>query len=369
MSYYIIFAVLVAALLLAFGVPAITRMVKVPRPLRIRTLPPDELSEEASVFFGLMDQKAEELRFHPVFDFTLPGFGVDNENRQYYRPDLATAFTASIHRSGGRTIRALEFTTPFLDGVEVSTTNAPVSMVFDVPPWHVVKRLPGLSDPASLLAAHERQLEERRRQGVQVREYDESALGSEIEKSLARQMSHQVERGLFREDEESDLYVATPWVALRGIANFVNPFADEFTLFRFATGFGLGLILFLGATLLVEPLGLEPIVRDLLGDRPLRQSQIDFILYCPAFILGGLAIGFAFKDKGFLWGFLLSLPAILLLPARVASPIFYSLIAAQSGKVANAIRQSGESGPGRGALSTSLLILVVLIVLGYMYIK
>jgi len=365
MTMYLVFAAIVVAVLVIFGIPAITRQVKIPRVLRWVELEDAELTEAAVHLFADTDAAAQELGFRPLENFTVPGLARGNENRLYLNPEEATSMIATVLAAGKERSRMLEFSTGFEDGVELCTSNAQVSGLFEQPDWHQIRQLPALTDLKRLHQAHRRRVSERLAQGASPRPVPENRLLDEMLRSQARQIEHQVEQGLFRLDEEAGMFVATPWIALRGILNFLNPLADNFTLSRFALGFGLGLALALAAILLAQPLGWPEFLRQVFPNA--TAGQITFLLYCPGFVLAGLVVGWQFREKGFLWGFLISLPGLILLPAAVSQPIFYSIIAAWSGQTANRFRQARDSGLSSTQAFTGLIVLAVLVVVGYYY--
>jgi len=367
MSSYLIFAAAVVILLVVIGIPAITRLVKIPCALRWQELAEADLSPAAAELFKETDAAALALHFHPVKNFTVPGLAQTNQNRLYFNPEAATVLVATVLAQGGKNSRVLEFNTEFQDGVAAATSNAQVTGLFAKPDWHQVRQFPGLLDLARLQAAHQQRVQERLSQGIGPRQLNEDQLLDQMIQSQIRQMEYQVEKGLLRLDEAQGMYRATYRIALRGIANFLNPLADNFTFRRFALGFGLGVALAAAAVLLAKPLGLEQALRQLFPSS--STSQIKFLLYCPGFVLAGLAMGWQFREKGFLWGFLVSLPALILLPAGVTQPIFYSIVAAQAGQAANRLAESGQSGGGQPRLSTALLILAVLIGAGFYYVS
>ena len=365
MSYYLIFAAVALVLLIGIGIPAITRQVKIPRALSWQELGEADLSETAAGMFKEMEGAAGALEFQPVRNFTVPGLARGNQNRLYFSRREATALVVTVLAEGRKSSRLLEFVAEFEDGVELCTSNAPFSGLFEQPDWHQVRNLPRLRDLNSLHEAHQQRVKERLSQGHAVRQLRPEQLLDQMVRSQTRQMEHQVEKGLLRPDAKGDTYVATYRIALRALANFLNPLGGGFSLGRLALGFGAGMALALAAVLLARPLGLEEFLRQLLPSA--KSSQITFLLYCPGFVLAGLVAGWQFREKGFLWGFLISLPAVILLPSRVTQPVFYCIVAAQAGLTASRLREARESGSGRTQTNTALIILVILIAVGFYY--
>jgi len=364
MIYYLVFGVSVVAVLLAVGIPAVTRLVKIPGRVRLRPVDENEISEDTLSYFKTTDSAVSEPGFQHVVDFIFPGHAAKNENRLYYRPSDGTTLVISVQRSGARSERLFEFVTSFEDGTEVTTTNAPVSLVFEEPPWQEIKRMPGSTRIERVFDFHKKRVEKKQ---ASVHYPDEDRLLEEISQSQEKLFRYQVETGLFREDEETGMYVATSKVALRTVANILNPFTEEFTPPRFAAGFGGALALFSGAVFLLQKMGVQQAMSDAYG-----AEQGTYLSFSPAFVLAGLVAGLAFTRKGFMWGFLISLPSILLallFQPTLSHPIFYSLISAQSGKVANVITASSRQESARPATSTALLVLFALLVLGFYYLN
>lgn len=136
----------------------------------------------------------------------------------------------------------------------------------------------------------------------------------------------------------SGLYRATPKIAFRGVKAFVNPFADDFSLARFLLGVGGALVLAGAWPALAENFELENLLRSSLGFLPDKFFQP--ALFGPGFILSGLFIGWQFPQKGFLRGFLSSLPALFLMPEKIPHPLYFSLLSAFAGSIANRLNRS-----------------------------
>jgi hypothetical protein len=93
-----------------------------------------------------------------------------------------------------------------------------------------------------------------------------------------------------------------------------------------------------------------------------------FLLYAPGFVLAGLAMGFQFPGKGFMWGFIVSLPAILLIPEIVAFPLWFSIVSGQSGLLANSMLEARLPDAGaKSRLIRNFFILAMLLFAGYWF--
>jgi len=203
--------------------------------------------------------------------------------------------------------------------------------------------------------------------GVGPKTVVESELMEEIRKSQLRQMEYQVSKGILRKDEAAGVYRATPRIALRGIQAFINPFADDFTWLRLGLGIAGGVAIAIAWSLLSERTGLEKILGGYLAG--VSPDKLQFLALAPAFILSGLFVGWQFPQKGFLWAFIISLPALYFMPAGTPYPIYFSLLAAQAGNIANRALSFIKSRQGGGRLVSALLVLAALAAAYYIYVK
>ena len=139
-----------------------------------------------------------------------------------------------------------------------------------------------------------------------------------------RWTEHQLERRTLRLGETGQWLHATVRTALRGIRNFINPFADNFTLARFLISIVLGFgVPCLGLVALAGPLA--PSITYVSVETGLDASLIESISLGLMLTVTGAVVGGLFTAKSFIWTFLLAyVPLRLLGPAGLA-PLWLSL--------------------------------------------
>jgi len=188
--------------------------------------------------------------------------------------------------------------TRFADGTRLSTKNSEFSSVFAPFPNRVTQTFPGVTDPAALKSYHDRKSEILRDRVPEFRPLT-SAI-ADLEDYHQRFCEHQVSQKLLSLDAENGRYRDTYRTALRGIANFLNPMADNFTLARFCLGalFGAGLPL-----LAVRQQG--KIMLWLAAWIPNQATLAHAFLLPAACTLAGIAVGAIFTRKSFIWAILL----------------------------------------------------------------
>jgi len=366
-SSYIICIVIFVAILLIFGIPRILSRVSLPGDFAWTELDELRLSPGAQSLFKKADQIASQLFFMPVKIFTVPGMPQKNEHKLYYNDAEAAGLLVTVMHTPQRVVAVLEFATRFEDGTELDTGNAPVSGLFVEPPWKDVARFPGQADLNKLYGSHRARVEQKKATGIAPRYARPESLMDEIRQAQVRQMDYQVEKGILKKDEKANVYRATPKIAFKGVSKFINPFADDFTLKKFLVGAALGLALTCLWVFLVDYLGLEAKIREIFP--AYSASQITFLAFCPGFILAGLALGWQFPQKGFLWGFIISIPGIFLLPASAADPLVYSLLSAMAGYSANKLHGPEPMSQKLARLVGALVFLGILIIAYFLRVK
>jgi hypothetical protein len=118
---------------------------------------------------------------------------------------------------------------------------------------------------------------------------------------------YQQSKRLLRLDAQVQRYRATQWAGLRGIRNFLNPLADNFTMSRFVAGLLLGSAVPLLVTLRSGVLTEWLVQRTHWATAPANLGML--IL---AYVAAGAAVGSLFRQKSFIWSLLLGY-----LPARL----------------------------------------------------
>jgi len=366
-SSYIIYIVIFVAILLIFGIPRILSKVTLPGDFSWAEIDELRLTKPAQALFQKVDQLAMQLFYQPVKIFTIPGLPQLNENKLYYNENEATGLLVTAMQSQQRVVAVLEFATRFEDGTELDTGNAPVSGLFAEPPWRTVQRFPGVTDLNKLHEAHRRRVEEMKSRGIAPRFARAENLMEEIRQSQVRQMDYQVEKGILRKDEQANLYRATPKIAFKGVSKFINPFADDFTVKKFAVGVVAGLALPLLWGFAVGYFDVMALIGNFFVGSSSR--QIEFLALAPGFVLAGLVMGWQFPQKGFLWGFIISIPGIFLLPVSAKDPLVYSLVAAMAGYSANKLHGPEPWNQKIARLVGALVFLGFLIVAYFMRVK
>src|SRR5262249_12858158 len=137
----------------------------------------------------------------------------------------------------------VEIVTRFGDGSTLSTKNTQLSSVFATLPNRLVQKFTSIKDPVELKRRHDLKAATLQDRSPLFR--PASLFFQDMNDYHQRFCEYQVSKKLLRFDNVADLYRATAWTALRGISNFFNPLADNFTLKRFLLGitFGAGVLL------------------------------------------------------------------------------------------------------------------------------
>jgi hypothetical protein len=194
----------------------------------------------------------------------------------------------------------LEWTTEFHDGTTLMTRNVELSSPFDRMPHQIVDDWIGQRDPLALKArhvAHVAKLLDRHPRHPHGRD-----LLAEFRDFHERWCAFQESRGLLV-PAAAGRHHASVKTALRGVAFFLNPLADNFTLGRFAAAVGIGLGLPLLVTWWIDPsalwrpAGLPPLPMAL----PFARLPALALAYAAA----GAVVGYLFTGKAFIWAALL----------------------------------------------------------------
>ena len=333
---YAVYLVILVVMLFVFGIPRIRSKVSLPATFQWTDIPEGTISGTARELFNSTDEMARSLFFTPIRTFTVVGYSIPTEIRLYYNANDATGLLVSIFHAPKNPVTVFEFTTRFVDDSEVDTSNSPLSGVFVKPDWVISEKFPAIRDLSPLYEKHRVRVEARKALGIERRFQELGKLMDEIKRSQERQMQFQAEKGGMKLDPQAGVYRAGNKMALAGIKNFLNPFADDFTTQRFVVGLALSLGVATAATALAKWYDLERLLRGALPG--FSDGTIAFLASCPGVILAGLAIGWQFPRKGFLWGFIISVPVVFIMPCLSAEPLFYSLLCAISAHTANRLR-------------------------------
>lgn len=308
--------VVVLALALVVGVPAIRLGIWLPRDLEFEVFSDDRLTEAQRAHFTRLDAAASTLAYFPRVTFSVVNMQGPTLSRVYlcdHDPAILAGHClrgASViderHVSGQN---YLEWITRYEDGTTLTTLNAEIAQVLDRMPHEVKQKCLGVRDPAALKALHDRRAEALAPR-VYRSPHGRDMLG-EYRVHHLRFCDYQVSRGLLTPVENGRHHV-TVKTALRGVANFFNPLADNFTLSRLAAAVVIGVGLpMLGIWITGPEAGVRSAdLPALLNTVYARWSGLAF-----AYALGGAAIGWLFSSKQFVWAVLLGYLPLRLLDA------------------------------------------------------
>jgi hypothetical protein len=232
----------------------------------------------------------------------------------------------------------LEVVSRFADGTLLSTRNAEVDDVLDRLPTHIVEDFRGERDPARLKEYHDR-----RARTLEMRGRLHLAPGDlfdNLRDHHRRWGTYQVERGLLHPDASGELLRPTVRTALRGIRNFINPLADNFTWRRFTLAVCFGLVVpCLGILALAGPL--VPLVDRLSNATGASVRLLESVAIGALLTVTGAAVGSLFTAKSFIWTFALAYVPLRLLGPSGLAPLWLGL---WTGLVADRVARRRERG-------------------------
>jgi hypothetical protein len=300
-------------IMLAIGVPMITRTVWLPTSLKCENVSQDSIAPRQQSFFDTYDKKLAEVGFFPFSTFRVSNLMGTNLNRAYMNPsDPARILLTLLSIKDSFTI-SLEIVTRFTDGMRLSTKNTQLSSVLAVMPNRIVQQFPGIDDPLELKRRHDQKSEALQ---PRIPEYRaQSSYFSDLNDYHSQYCQYQVSKNLLRFDTVAGIYRATYLTGLRGVANFLNPIADNFTLYRFLLG-----VLFGAVPPLLVATQHAQITAWLATVAPGSLFLSAASLTPIACTLSGIAVGCIFRNKNFIWAIVLGyLPAKLLgIPSAVS---------------------------------------------------
>jgi hypothetical protein len=251
----------------------------------------------------------------------------------------ASVMKARAALPGGREIgqNYLEWITRYEDDTTLTTRNATVSDPFELMPHQMRQEFPGTSDVGELKARHDRRAQQLLPRGPRFPHGRDWM--AEYRDYHRRWCAFQEAKGLLRHDAAAGVYRATAKVAWRGIVNFLNPLADNFTLARFVLGLLLGAGMpALGILATADPGVLAWLTRT----TGLTPGLGRLLVLGAAFTLGGAAVGWLFMFKSFIWARVLGyLPLRLLAPAAGLDVLVVLWMGVVAARVA-AVRQRRE---------------------------
>jgi hypothetical protein len=304
-------------LALLVGVPAIRLGLWVPRHLKFETVPDDQLTTAQRAHYERLDVRLAPLAYFPRLTFATNLQGATLS--RVYLCDHDTAILGAHCLRGANVIderqasgtNYMEWITRYEDGTTLMTQNVELSEVFDRMPQQIKQKFVGVSDPKALKLRHDRRAAELLSR--QPRNPHRGDMLAEYREHHVRFCDFQASRGLLLPVGPDDRHRVTVKTALRGVLNFFNPLADNFTLPRFAAAvlFGAGLPLLV--TWLLDPqapgrpAGL-PLV-------PPIGALVRWIVLGIAYGVSGAVVGYVFNAKQLVWAALLGYLPLRLLEA------------------------------------------------------
>lgn len=301
----IVFALSVIAFV-AIGLPLITRYVFLPAHVEFERVADHELTAEQSSFVGRHDAELLELGYRPVGIWrptNMQGRALLRLYTNAADPAVVTLnmLTSQVPVADEQSATYLEIVTRYRDGSILSTRNAEVSDVLELLPDHVLVERRGLRDSARLKQAHDAKASELlARDPVHLQpETFESVFNEHHERWCA----HLLTRGLLRRDRDDPGKLhPTIRTGVRGVINFINPLADNFTVVRFLIGVALGLLAPAAVLVWLGGPGLAS-VSTLAATLGLEQQSVLTIALVVTLGLSGAAVGLVFVEKSFIWSF------------------------------------------------------------------
>jgi len=317
---------LVVILMLVLGLPRITRTISLPVQLQFVELPAQNLLAAQAEYFRQFDEKLNEIGYHAFTTFRVTNLAGANLNRVYTSTSDAARIMVTLLTSMQRTSAQnyVEVITRFQDGTILSSKNSSVSSVFADMPKKISQVFPGIQDVLELKRQHDAR-------AVQLVDRQPLYRGpqtflSDFQEYHQRFCEYQQSKSLLKLDRAAGVYRVTAWTGLRGIVNFLNPFADNFTLLRLVLG------LFAGALpvllVLIKP---APLLYFIQSRLRIDAAMATLLLLAIANTGAGMALGFLFGRKSFIWAFLLGyLPARFIhlpVPYRVFWGLWMAFVA------------------------------------------
>jgi hypothetical protein len=303
----IIRLLITVGVLLLVGIPAITRSVWLPRDLTCESVSPELLTPGQAAFFESYDKKLAEVGYFPLSTFRATNLKGINLNRAYINSsDPARCTLTMMSINGNSYTTCFEIVTRFADGTRLSTKNTQLSSVLAIMPNRIVQSFPGIDDPVELKHRHDQKAETLQSRMPEFR--PQISYFDDLREYHRQYCQYQESKKLLRFDSRADLYRATYWTGFRGVANFLNPIADNFTVRRFLLG-----VLFGAAPPLIVATQHAHIAAWLTTISVGSPSFMANLLTPIACTIAGVAVGSIFINKNFIWAIVLGyLPGKLL---------------------------------------------------------
>ena len=294
-----------------FGIPLILQKHWLPRELQFEQVPPEQLTPEQAKFFASYDAELGSLGYAPVFTYRVPNLQGKNLLRTYVNPAETARCSVTMLSFGTAQQTYAEFVTQYADGTFFTTRNVDISSVFKRLPNSIVQDCRGVTRLAELKRRHDAKAQELLIQGPMF--FNRDKFFDDFRNYHIRFCEYQQSQKLLNWEPATNLYRMTVRTALNGIRNFFNPLADNFTALRFVAGlvFGAGL----PVLVMLEPQKSAHWLASVCG---FSLGSAWLFLLLGSYVLSGIAIGLLFRQKTFIWAFLLGyLPALLLSNRRM----------------------------------------------------
>jgi hypothetical protein len=315
-SYFVI----VVIMMLVLGLPLIASRVWLPAKLQFEDVPAQKWTPGQAVFFQETDSKLSPQGFHPLATFRVANLQGTNLNRAYGNSsDPARILVTLMSGPGGQiTNNYTEIISKYQDDTILSTKNSNVSTMFDSLPGRIAQSFPAIRDLEELKQRHDAKAATLVARGPSYR--DAAKFFDEFQDYHRRFCEFQQSHRLLKFDQKAGVYRPTVWTGLRGIRNFLNPLADNFTWARFAA------VVLFAAVLPVVVISRSATIVDWLRSRTgLDPGNALMVALGSAFTLAGGVVGYLFKQKSFIWALLLGYLPSRLLGATVQGQIFYCI--------------------------------------------
>jgi hypothetical protein len=314
----VIFAAMVVVFLV-IGLPLITRRVFLPRRIEFEFIAEQDLTPGQTSYFAQLDASLLPMGYRPQGNWR----PVNMQGRALVRlyvsevehaVILMNLMTGEGHGGDEHPMNYLEIMTRYADGTILTTRNTEISDVLARLPEHIIQERRGVRDPEALKKIHDGKAEELKvREPVYSPAADfEAAFHDYHDRWCAYQMEHGF---LVPSAQDGDRLRPTVKTGLRGIRNFLNPLADNFTVARFALGLLFGVLLPAAGIAWLNGPG-QGVIDSLGAATGLEPAWCVVGGLTLLFSLSGLVVGFLFVSKSFIWSFVLTY--VLL---RVAAPI------------------------------------------------
>jgi hypothetical protein len=309
------------------GIPLILKNVKIPTELEIEEIPDRELEPAQVDFFTPWDDRLATMGYTPRLNYRVTNLQGPNLVRGYFSTAEWPAISLNLLRSDpsagtDQSACFVEIVSQFADGTLLSTRNAELDEVLVRPPFHIIEDFRGEAEPAALKRHHDRRAGALQERGA--RHLPPEELFDRLRDHHRRWSEHQVGVGALRPVDDGEWLRPTARTALRGIRNFLNPFADNFTLKRFLLALAVGLgVPCLGLAALAGPLA--PMLARLSAETGFSHGLLESAALGLLLAVTGAFVGGVFTAKSFIWTFVLAYVPLRLLGPAGLTPLWLSL--------------------------------------------